>query len=207
MFFVMLLLDCLTPLVADDYTFAFSYLTGERLQNLGTCWPASTTTILPGAGVLSSNSWLNGSPFRPSSCSTCATPRSIPGWTFDLLARQGPAARPRPPLLLLLIFLSLWEISPVFGQTNLWMCGSCNYLWASFFCLAALLPFGLYLRGALRAPPLASLGRFAAGAYGRLEQRKHQRRAFAGFGAGGGLCAVHRKKEPRFGCGQTWPAH
>ena len=50
--------------------------------------------------------------------------------------------------MLALIYLSLWMVSPVFGQTNLWMCGSVNYLWATFFCMAALVPYALYLNRA-----------------------------------------------------------
>lgn len=35
------------------------------------------------------------------------------------------------PLYLLIIHLSLWFLLPVFGQTCLWLVGSCNYLWTT----------------------------------------------------------------------------
>jgi len=38
-------------------------------------------------------------------------------------------------LLLLLIILFLWRYTVDFGQTMLWICGSCNYLWGSVFIL------------------------------------------------------------------------
>lgn len=46
-------------------------------------------------------------------------------------------------LVLALIYAALWEISPVFGQTNLWMCGACNYLWATVGCCAFCCPGGI----------------------------------------------------------------
>ncbi|EKC57279.1 conserved hypothetical protein, membrane, partial [human gut metagenome] len=61
-------------------------------------------------------------------------------------------------LALALIYAALWEISPVFGQTNLWMCGACNYLWATVGCCAFLLPWRYYLQ-----QPFASTARMAAG--------------------------------------------
>lgn len=38
-------------------------------------------------------------------------------------------------LLLLLIILFLWRYTVDFGQTMLWICGACNYLWGSVFIL------------------------------------------------------------------------
>ena len=38
-------------------------------------------------------------------------------------------------LLLLFVLLFLWRYTVDFGQTMLWICGSCNYLWGSVFIL------------------------------------------------------------------------
>lgn len=70
----------------------------------------------------------------------------------------GGAAQKADWLALALIYAALWEISPVFGQTNLWMCGACNYLWATVGCCAFLLPWRYYLQ-----QPFASTARMAAG--------------------------------------------
>lgn len=37
------------------------------------------------------------------------------------------------PKLLAMIHLILWFVAPVFGQSFIWITGSCNYLWTSFF--------------------------------------------------------------------------
>lgn len=47
-------------------------------------------------------------------------------------------------LMLSLIFV--WRYSVLFGETNLWLCGSCNYLWPSVFMLG----FLVWYRGRLR---------------------------------------------------------
>lgn len=39
------------------------------------------------------------------------------------------------PLYLLLIHLALWFLLPVFGQTCIWLVGSCNYLWTTVLIL------------------------------------------------------------------------
>ena len=38
-------------------------------------------------------------------------------------------------LVLLLIITFLWKYAVSFGQTMLWICGACNYLWGSVFIL------------------------------------------------------------------------
>lgn len=39
------------------------------------------------------------------------------------------------PIYLILVHLSLWFLLPVFGQTSLWLIGSCNYLWTTVLIL------------------------------------------------------------------------
>ena len=142
-FLAMLALNCLTPYVADDYTFSFSYATGERLTGL---WD-----------VLQSQ-WYHYFHWSGRFIIKCLAQffTVLPKGVFDLLNaavyaglglvlhRLAQGQRQRfAPVVLALIYLSLWMVSPVFGQTNLWMCGSFNYLWATFFCAAARLPDAL----------------------------------------------------------------
>lgn len=162
-FLIMLLLNCLTPLVADDYTFAFSYLTGERLTGIGDVLASQYHHYFTWSGrflIKCLAQWFTIPPKIVFNLCNAAVYTGL-GLLIYWLAKGRRKAR--DPLLLLLIFLSLWEIAPVFGQTSLWMCGSCNYLWATFFCLAALLPFGLYLRAPFAARRWLPFASFAAG--------------------------------------------
>lgn len=39
----------------------------------------------------------------------------------------------------------VWFFTPAYGETTLWLVGSCNYLWGTVFILLFLLPYRLYL--------------------------------------------------------------
>lgn len=159
-FLIMLVFNCLTPLLADDYTFAFSYLTGERLTGVGDVLASQYHHYFTWSGrffIKCLAQWFTIPPKIVFNLCNAAVFTGL-GLLVYWLAKGRRQAR--DPLLLLLVFLGLWEVSPVFGQTNLWMCGSCNYLWATFFCMAALLPFGFYLRAPFHSRrwlPFASL--------------------------------------------------
>lgn len=158
-FAVMLVLNCLTPLIADDYTFAFSYATGQRLTGPADVLTSQWYHYFHWSGrffIKCLAQWFTTLPKVIFNLLNAAVYTGL-GLAVYLLAK-GRRKR-RDPLLLLLIFVALWEISPVFGQTNLWMCGACNYLWATFFCVIALLPFGFYLHAPFKTRrwlPLAS---------------------------------------------------
>ena len=42
--------------------------------------------------------------------------------------------------MLFCVFALLWVVTPAFGESFLWLVGSCNYLFGILFILAALLP-------------------------------------------------------------------
>ena len=145
-FLAMLALNCLTPYVADDYTFSFSYATGERLGSVWDVLQSQWSHYFHWSGRFLIKCLAQGATLLPKA-------------VFDLLNAGVYAAlglvlhrlalgrrRAHSPAVLALIYLGLWMVSPVWGQTNLWMCGAFNYLWATFFCVCALLPWALWLR-------------------------------------------------------------
>ena len=142
---VMLVFNCLTPLVADDFTFAFSYRTGERLTGLWDVLQSQTWHYMTWSGrflIKSLDQWFT---IQPKLLFNVCNTLVYLGLVFMVYLAAKGRRTPADPQLLLFLFLSFWMVSPVFGQTNLWMCGSFNYLWASFFCMAAGLPFALQL--------------------------------------------------------------
>ena len=127
---VMLLFNCLTPFVADDVTFAFSYRTGERLTGLWDVLQSQTWHYMTWSGrflIKSLDQWFTIQPKLL--FNVCNTLVYVGLALVVYLAAKGRRA-PAEPQLLLFIFLSFWMVSPVFGQTNLWMCGSFNYLYS-----------------------------------------------------------------------------
>lgn len=146
-FLFLLLLNFLTPYLADDFTFAYAFDTGERLHSLPQLLQSLAFHYREWTGRVVVKFFAQGFTM-------------LPKWVFNLcnaaaylglglviyrLARGRRTGR-YDLLAFLLIQISLWEVSPAFGQTNLWMCGSCNYLWSTLGCLAYLLPWRYYLQ-------------------------------------------------------------
>lgn len=62
--------------------------------------------------------------------------------------------------LLLLSLLAVWKYSACFGETTLWLCGSCNYLWGSVIIMGFLTLYRYLLKHAdtLKHPVIAAIG-------------------------------------------------
>lgn len=146
-FAVMLVLNFLTPYVADDYVYMFSFSTKERLETICDLIPSMYVHCLR----------MNG---RVVSHTLEQLFMLVPKWVFNfcnagvftlgvfLLYRIANFAR-KPNLLLLAgIGMGVWCSIPAFGQVALWQVGSVNYFWAVTGCLLFLLPYLIrYLRG------------------------------------------------------------
>lgn len=67
--------------------------------------------------------------------------------------------------VLLLILLFLWRYAVSFGQTMLWICGACNYLWGSVYILGFLTFYRYQLEHAEKSkhPLLLAIGTFFFG--------------------------------------------
>lgn len=67
--------------------------------------------------------------------------------------------------VLLLIITFLWRFAVNFGQTMLWICGSCNYLWGSVFILGFVTFYRYFLTYAdkIKHPVLLAIGTFCFG--------------------------------------------
>ena len=143
----MLLLNCLTPYLADDYTFAYAFDTGERLHSLPQLISSLVFHYHEWSGRVIVKFFAQGFTMFPKLLfNVCNAGMFMAlGLVLYKLA-VGRRSQKEDWLALALIYAALWEISPVFGQTNLWMCGACNYLWATVGCCAFLLPWRYYLQ-------------------------------------------------------------
>ena len=166
-FALVLLLTWLTPLVADDYNYAFSWADDERIRSLGDV----------AASIRCHRLYTNGRVFSHGFVQLFT---AAPHWVFALC--NGAAAALEALLLCRLLrhcrrplaaaagtLMLLWICMPAFGQVYLWQDGACNYSWGLLLALAMLNPFydacegetPLPLWGLLLALPLT----FAAGAW------------------------------------------
>ena len=146
-FLFMLLLNCLTPYIADDYNFAYAFDTGERLRSLPQLLQSLAFHYQEWTGRVIVKFFAQGFTMFPKIVFNIFNAAAYLGLGLVIyrLAR-GRRTGKYDLLAFILIEVALWEVSPVFGQTNLWMCGACNYLWATLGCLACLLPWRYYLQ-------------------------------------------------------------
>lgn len=158
-FLTMLLFNFLTPYLADDFTFAYAFDTGERLHSLPQLLQSLAFHYREWTGRVVVKFFAQGFTMFPKALFNLCNAAAYLGLGLVIyrLARGRRTGR-YDLLAFLFIQIALWEVSPVFGQTNLWMCGSCNYLWATLGCLAYLLPWRYYLQ-----KPFASRWPMAAG--------------------------------------------
>ena len=138
-FALALLLTLLTPLVADDYNYAFSWVTEERIRTLGDV----------AVSIRCHRIYTNGRVFSHGLVQLFST---APHWCFALCNASAAAGqtlllhrllrRTRHPLAATAgTWMLLWICMPVFGQIYLWQDGACNYSWGLLLALAMLNPF------------------------------------------------------------------
>ena len=184
----MLLLNCLTPYLADDYTFAYAFDTGERLHSLPQLISSLVFHYHEWSGRVIVKFFAQGFTMFPKLLfNVCNAGMFMAlGLVLYKLA-VGRRSQKADWLVLALIYAALWEISPVFGQTNLWMrrlqlpVGHGGML-RLFVALAVLFAAAVCQYG-------AHGGRHGVGrAAGWLVKREYQRRNAGLFGAGRRCC-------------------
>lgn len=135
-FLLMLILNLLTPLLADDYSYSFG-LDG-RIHNFWDIILKQVNHYFTWGG-------------RSVAHTIGQTFLLFPKWVFSLfnsfvyttlvfLIYLHTSNKSSEPFALIIIHLLLWFTLPVFGQTCLWLIGSCNYLWTMVIILLFLLP-------------------------------------------------------------------
>jgi hypothetical protein len=153
-FLIMLAANMLSPAVSDDFTYMYSYAEGrERIESIG-----DIITSLKAHG-----DYMNG---RYTVHFFAHLFLMLPPILFDvvnaavftlqvlILYKLGTLGGERRNMLILLIFAFLWLAQSKFGQVNLWLDGSCNYLWSVVMGLLFIYPIAVYLiSGKNMSPP------------------------------------------------------
>lgn len=136
-FILMLVLNYLTPLLADDYSYS-NMMDGSPITGIGDIiinqighyfkWGGrsiSHTIAQIFLALVSKNIFNILNSF-------------VYVLLIYLIYRIAKPKDKDKPSLLIVIHLLLWFILPVFGQTCLWIIGSCNYLWTTLLILTFL---------------------------------------------------------------------
>ena len=140
MYLVMLVLNILTKKLADDFTYSFNFYDKMPIESFADLVQSITAH----------GQWINGRYFSHTLAQVFLL---LPDIAFDLINsavfvltvymtyRLAIGKKTTDNLLLVGIFGFIWLFEMDFGQINLWLDGSCNYLFAVLFGLLYITPF------------------------------------------------------------------
>ncbi len=139
--FVLLLLgNFLTPRLVDDWTYGFSFATGEPILSLGDIITSMRVHSQAINGRLFAHFLVQIFEYLPKAVFNVLNAGVFLGLIlllYRLCRREGEDSN----LLLACLFGAVWVFTPTFGQAFLWLDGSCNYGWGSALGLWWLLPY------------------------------------------------------------------
>lgn len=134
MFLVSVFYNAMSPYAADDYSYMFSAVTGEKISNVFQIMISLMDDYLKVNGRVLPHFFVQFFMI-------------FPKWVFNLvnaamyvvligllLNRTGMKDSVRP-LLCLAVAVAMWVFLPAYGQVFLWMTGSINYSWSYVFAL------------------------------------------------------------------------
>ena len=136
-FLMMLVLNLLTPLIADDYSYSFVHGSGQRVKNLLDVIISQADHYMTWGGRSIAHGIAQIFLMMPKVVfSIC---NSIVYTIVIYLIYKITTDKEDKPLVLVLIHFLLYFCLPVFGQNCIWLIGSCNYLWTTMFILMLIL--------------------------------------------------------------------
>ena len=144
-FTTILVLTALTPYIADDYVYMFSFADGTRISSLTQIIPSMVRHAQIINGRLISHGLEQLFLMLPKTIFNICN-ALVFFWISWFCYRVANRGRQENAVLFLLFPMCYWVFTPAFGQATLWQVGSLNYLWSVGFCLFFILPYlSLYL--------------------------------------------------------------
>lgn len=138
-FFIMLVLNFLTPLIADDFSYSFG-ADGQRIANIWDIVIRQIDHWLTWGGRNVAHFIANFFLMYPKAIFNVLNATMYTLLVY-LIYKHSQTTKEEKPILLVLINLLLYFVTPVFGQNCIWLIGSCNYLWTIVIILSFLLMY------------------------------------------------------------------
>ena len=168
-FSVIFLFSIWTPLIADDFNYAFGYSTGTRITSLREIWISMAWhRKLLNPRVLA-HGWLSVVLMYPRwffAALNGAVAVFFSWTTEEFFKEQG--SRQHSVGMTAMVWMLLWICMPGFGQVFFWTAGACNYFWSmafSWFIIWRILHLEQREEKRPRSVLLLLLPTFAAGAW------------------------------------------
>lgn len=166
--FLMFLLNNYTVFTSDDYRYNYifdSYLPSDnstRVENVFDIITSMASHYKMWGGRIVAHSFVQGFLIFPKVIFNIFNTAAfiLLGYLIFLHATKK---RCGSLSIFILIYSLLFLLLPFFGQTVLWLSGSCNYLWCTLLILLALLPFRFYREQNKKSYYLTSLLSLIAG--------------------------------------------
>ena len=161
-------LNLLTPIMRDDYSYTFNFLTKEPIGSFGDIFESlgvhyeKVNGRLPVHFLAHLFLWMGKGAFNLINTAAFA------GLVLLVYFHAYGTLREFRPYSFLAVFLGLWLLTPAFGESFLWVTGASNYLYGILLILLYLvpcrrLPDGERSAGKAWYAPLALLGGVLAG--------------------------------------------
>lgn len=142
-FILLFVLNHLTPLISDDFAYMFIYGENARISSLSDVVQSQVNHYYMWGGRSVVHFIAQVLLMMPAYAADIFNTLVYMGYIFLIywhIKGNGKGSLS----LFVLINLAVWFFQPVFGDTILWLTGSANYLWGTFFILLFLLPYRLY---------------------------------------------------------------
>lgn len=139
-FLFFLLLNFLTPLVSDDYRYAFSFATDERITSVWQIFPSLYEHYFVMHGRTAVHLFTQLFMLLPKALFNVLN-AGVAALLLFGLHRLAMGRREKCPMLLVGLGGVSFLFTPAFGQTMLWLDGACNYLWGVTIVVWVLVPF------------------------------------------------------------------
>ena len=169
-FLVMTVLSFLTPMIADDYSYCFSFADYSRIESVGDIIESMEAHRETINGRIIAHSMVQFFLLLPKAVFNTANGLAAALFVFLISLYSDPGHEKKNAFVLAIAVLALWYFVPQFGEVFLWLDGAFSYGWAMLLSLLFVLPFYREFCGARRkarswAKVLFVVFGFIAGAY------------------------------------------
>ncbi|MEN9919497.1 MAG: hypothetical protein RL662_1933 [Bacteroidota bacterium] len=141
LFFIIFLLNSMTPLSGDDFVYSFVYQTPERLSSINDIVVSQYLHYFQWGGrsivhFIAQLLLLTNSPFCIDFINSLAFVALI-----YVIYKHIVGQKKYSISILFIVFFLVWTLQPTFAETVLWITGSANYLWGTLIILLFLFPY------------------------------------------------------------------
>lgn len=139
-FIVMFVFNCMTPYLADDYVYIFSFVDAKPIEKVGQIVPSMIAHSHVMNGRVISHGFEQLFMITPK-----VVFNAVNAFVFAmcgyLVYRICMEKKKHNAAVCALIFAAMWYFVPSFGQVFLWQVGSVNYAWALLTALLFIYPY------------------------------------------------------------------